>query len=132
LITTMPQALAPSDQPAIRLVMMPSHANPQGSIFGGVILSMIDQAAYVEAMRHADHRWVTVAMDSIEFHEPVHVGDVLSLWAETIRIGRTSLRAHITVKASRPGERTDRQVTQGEVVLVATDVSGKPTAVLGS
>ena len=127
----MEKPLPPSDLPAIRVVMMPSHANPQGSIFGGVILSMIDQAAYVEAMRHADHRWVTVAMDSIEFHEPVCVGDVLSLWGETTRIGRTSLRAHVTVKASRPGEHTDRQVTQGEVVLVATDRSGKPVPVLG-
>ncbi len=127
----MQDPLPPSDQPAIRLVMMPSHANPQNSIFGGVILSMIDQAAYVEALRHADHRWVTVAMDSVEFHEPVCVGDVLSLWAKTTRIGRTSLRAHITVRANRPGEQSDRQVTQADVVLVATAHDGSPVPVLG-
>lgn len=126
----MKDPLPPSTQPAIRVVMMPSHANPQGTIFGGVILSLIDQAAFVEALRHADHRWVTVAMDSVEFHEPVCVGDVLSLWAETTRIGRTSLRAHITVNASTPGNRTDRRVTQADVVLVATDRAGSPVPVL--
>lgn len=117
--------------PAIRVVMMPRDANPQGSIFGGVILSLIDQAAFVEALRHAEHRWVTVAMNSVEFHEPVRIGDVLSLWAETVHVGRSSVRTHITVEAKSPGEGDVRKVTEAEVVLVAIDEAGKPTPVRG-
>ncbi len=110
---------APSKEPSIRLVMLPKYTNPDGDIFGGVILSMIDEAAAVEAQRQAHHRYVTVSMDSIQFHLPVHVGDVVSLWCETVKIGRTSLTVHIDVLA-RP-RRTDEEnkVTEATVTMVA-------------
>lgn len=112
----------PSSEPAIRVVMMPRDTNPRGTIFGGVILSLVDQAASVEANRQAHHSYVTVAMNAVEFHEPVFVGDVLSLYAETIRVGRTSLTIKIRVLAARH-ERPDVgiDVTEAEVVFVAID-----------
>ena len=112
----------PATEPAIRVVMMPRETNAQGTIFGGVILSLIDQAAYVEANRQAHHLYVTVAMNAVEFHEPVFVGDVLSLYAETTRVGRTSLTIKIRVLAARR-ERPDVgvEVTEAEVVFVAID-----------
>jgi len=109
--------------------MLPKDTNGQGSIFGGVILSLIDQAAFVEALRQARHKYVTVAMETVEFHEPVHVGDVVSLWAETKKIGRTSIRVHVTVYASRRDSGDDVRVTSAEVTLVAIGDDGKPVAV---
>lgn len=119
----------PSPTPAIRTVMMPQHINPQGSIFGGVILSLIDQAAWVEALRQASLRYVTVAFEKVEFHKPVEVGDILSLWAVTTRIGRTSIRVRVDVKASRAPHNAEIDVTSGEVVMVAVDDQNKPTAI---
>ena len=119
----------PSQLPAIRVVMMPRDTNPQGSIFGGVLLSLIDQAAYVEARRQAEHLYVTVAMNGVEFHKPVYVGDVLSLWAETTRIGRTSISVQVTVQTTHPGD-VVMKVTEAEVTLVAIDQQGRKVAVL--
>ena len=123
----------PSTEPAIRVVMMPRETNAQGTIFGGVILSLIDQAAYVEANRQANHLYVTVAMNAVEFHEPVFVGDVLSLYAETTRVGRTSLTIKIRVLAARR-ERPDVgiEVTEAEVVFVAVDENRKAIPVISA
>ena len=125
-----------SDQPAIRVVMMPRDVNPQGSIFGGVLMSLIDQAAWIEALRQAPHhRYVTVAIDRVEFHCPVLVGDVVSLWANATRVGRTSITVHVEVRAQRPSESSGRSdqitVTQGDVVMVATSPDGSPVPVFG-
>lgn len=117
--------------PAIRVVMMPRDVNPQGTIFGGVLLSLIDQAAFVEALRQASRRFVTVSFKQVEFHKPVLVGDVLSLWGETSRIGRTSLTVRVSVLAQREGEREDIKVTEAEVTLVSVDEQGRPVPVLG-
>lgn len=125
-----PAPAPPSTEPAIKLVMMPKDTNGQGSIFGGVILSLIDQAAFVEALRQARHRYVTVAMDAIEFHEPVHVGDVVSLWAETKRIGRTSIRVQVTVFAARRDTGENMRVTSADVTLVAIDEQCRPVSVM--
>lgn len=122
-------ALPPASIPAIRQVMMPRDTNPQGTIFGGVILSLIDQAAFVEALRHGNHRYVTVAMNAVEFHKPVLVGDILSLWTSAKRIGRTSVTVHVEVRAQRPSANAEIQVTQAEVVLVAVDEHGVPRVV---
>ena len=112
----------PTSEPAIRVVMMPRDTNGQGTIFGGVILSLVDQAAYVEAMRQARHRYVTVAMREVEFHQPVFVGDVLSLYADTTRIGRTSLTIHVRVVSSRRDDPEQTvKVTEAEVIMVAVD-----------
>lgn len=123
----------PSNEPAIRVVMMPRDTNADGTIFGGVILSLIDQAAYIEAMRQAHHRYVTVLFKEVRFHEPVYVGDVLSLYGDTARIGNTSITINIKVCARRrrQPEKTVH-VTQAEVVFVAVDESGSPVPVLGA
>ncbi len=119
----------PSDIPAIRVVMMPRDTNPQGTIFGGVLMSLIDQAAFIESMRQAPHRYVTVSMETIEFKEPVLVGDVLSLWAHTERVGRTSVRVRVDVRASRRGSASEIDVTSGVATLVAVDARGTPVPV---
>ncbi len=118
-----------SDIPAIRVIMMPRDTNPQGTIFGGVLMSLIDQAAFIEAMRQAPHRYVTVSMETIEFKEPVLVGDVLSLWANTERIGRTSVKVRVDVRASRRGSTSEINVTSGVATLVAVTEDGAPIPV---
>lgn len=122
----------PSNEPAIRVIMMPRDTNAEGTIFGGVILSLIDQAAYVEAVRQAHQRYVTVSMNTIVFHHPVFVGDVLSLYADTKRIGRTSITINVRVIARRRiNPDAEVKVTEAEVVFVAVDHRGKPVPVLG-
>jgi len=113
--------------PAIRRVMMPRDTNAFGTIFGGVILSEIDLAAAVEAHKHHSGALVTVAMDKIEFHHPVYVGDLVTFFTETTRIGRTSITARVYVWAERRfggtrGERT--RVTEASVTMVAVDAKG--------
>ncbi|MEK7710465.1 MAG: acyl-CoA thioesterase [Planctomycetota bacterium] len=128
----MPNALKPpSSEPAIRVVMMPRDTNAEGTIFGGVILSLIDQAAYVEAVRQAHHCYVTVAMHEVKFHQPVFVGDVLSLYAEATRLGRTSMTIKVRVCARRRHD-PDQQinVTEAEVVFVAVTDGGKPKPIV--
>jgi acyl-CoA thioesterase YciA len=109
--------------PAIRLTMMPRDTNAHGTVFGGIILSYIDVAGGVEAARHTAHpRFVTVAMDKIVFHEPVFVGDLVSFYAETQRVGSTSITVRVRVEAERFGGRGTRvNVTEAEVVYVAVD-----------
>ena len=122
----------PTTEPAIRVVMMPRDTNADGTIFGGVILSLIDQAAYVEAMRQVHSRYVTVAFREVEFHEPVLVGDLLSLYATTTKTGKSSIGLHIRVCARRRHDPdTVVKVTEAEVTFVAVDESGSPTPVFG-
>ncbi len=120
----------PSSEPAIRVVMMPKDTNAEGTIFGGVILSWMDQATYIEAMRQAHHLYVTVAFREVEFHKPVFVGDVLSMYAEVVKVGRTSLTVHVRVCARRRSDADlNVEVTEGEVVFVSVDKDGKPIPV---
>ena len=106
---------------AIRLTMMPRDTNAHGTVFGGVILSYIDVAGGVEAVRHTKHeRFVTVAMKEVIFHEPVFMGDLVSFYAETIRVGSTSITVHIVVEAERFGSQGQKvKVTEAEVTYVA-------------
>ena len=118
-------------QPAIRVVMMPRDTNPLGTIFGGLILSYIDQAGAVEARRHSERKLVTVAMHEVKFIAPVFVGDLVSFYTETLRIGNTSITVRVTVDAKRgnaPHETV--RVTQAEVVYVAIDEPGHAVPVL--
>jgi acyl-CoA thioesterase YciA len=120
--------------PAIRLLLLPKDTNAYGTIFGGVILSNIDLASAVEARKAAPHRYVTKAMREVEFHEPVYLGDIVSFYTQTVRIGRTSITVRVLVEAERwgavppagtgHGERV--KVTEAEVVLVAVDERGRP------
>jgi len=119
----------PTDLPAIRTTLMPKDTNAYGSIFGGVILSLIDLAAFIEAERQAPHRYLTVAMDKIEFHKPVEVGDIVTLWAKTLDVGTTSIRIRVQVHARARRTRDDIEVTTAEVTMVAVNEAGRPVPV---
>ena len=117
-------------QPAIRVVMMPRDTNPMGTIFGGLILSYIDQAGAVEAKEHTEKKLVTVAMHEVNFIAPVFVGDLVSFYTELVKIGNTSITVRVTVDAGRgsaPHETV--RVTQAEVVYVAVNERGEPEPV---
>ncbi|MDT4954111.1 MAG: acyl-CoA thioesterase YciA [Acidobacteriota bacterium] len=110
--------------PAIRITLLPRDTNPQGTIFGGIILSYIDMAGAIEAHRQTGlKRFVTVAMREVIFHKPVFVGDLVSFYAEVLRIGTTSITIRVIVEAERyGGTNRDRiRVTEAEVVYVAVD-----------
>jgi acyl-CoA thioesterase YciA len=108
---------------ATKVVMMPRDTNPHGTIFGGVLLSYIDQAGVVGAVHEIrlagwrEQLMVTVAMNRVEFHQPVFVGDVVSFWTKLIKIGRTSITMHVAVEADRAGETVS--LTEAEVTYVA-------------
>jgi acyl-CoA thioesterase YciA len=115
------------DEPAIRVLMMPRDTNAHGTIFGGVILSYIDQAGAIEARRQGSRLMVTVSMDKIVFHEPVFVGDLVSFWTETTRIGNTSITVKVVVEAIRGGDpNTKVLVTEAQVVYVNVGTDRKP------
>ena len=117
-------------QPAIRVVMMPKDTNALGTIFGGVILNYADMAGVVEAQRHSPRQLVTVAMHEVKFIAPVFVGDLVSFYTETVKIGTTSVTVRVTVDAKRstPPHQNVR-VTQAEIVYVAIDEDGKSVPV---
>ena len=117
--------------PAIRIALLPRDTNSQGTIFGGVILSYIDMAGAIEAHRHTGmDRFVTVAMREVIFHQPVFVGDLVSFYAETARVGNTSLTVRVLVEAERYGGPKEQvRVTEAEVVYVAVDRAGKKTKI---
>ena len=119
--------------PAIRVLLLPKDTNAYGTIFGGVILSHIDLASAIEARRAGPHRYVTKAMREVEFHEPVFVGDIVSFFTETVRIGRTSVTIRVVVEAERwgapsaadaPAERI--KVTEAGFTFVAVDEQARP------
>jgi len=114
------------ESPAIRVVMMPKDTNALGTIFGGVILSYIDQAAAVEAHRTCPGRIVTVAMREVVFHAPVFVGDLVSLFGRTIRVGNTSVTVDVLVEAERGPGGAKVKVTEAEVVFVHVGQDGRP------
>src|SRR5687768_12411309 len=111
--------------PAIRITLLSRDTNSQGTIFGGIILSYIDMAGAIEAHRRTRmERFVTVAMREVIFHKPVFVGDLASFYAETLRIGNTSITVRVIVEAERVGVSTERvRVTEAEVVYVAVDAN---------
>ena len=117
--------------PAIRVVAMPADANAYGDIFGGWLMSLMDNAAGLTAARRAKGRAVTVAMDGMVFHHPVKVGDEVSVYAEIERVGRTSVT--IAVEAWRRERHLEDsiKVTEAKFTFVAVDDNGKPRAVDG-
>ncbi len=115
-------------QPKTRVLMMPRDTNPAGTIFGGVILSYIDQAGAEEARCHGAQRVVTVAMKEVVFLEPVFVGDLVSFYTEMLRVGRTSITVRVRVTAARRWDRTDEaEVTEAEITYVNIDADHRPT-----
>ena len=127
----------PDPIPAIKLLLLPKDTNAFGTIFGGVILSNIDLASAVEARKTAPHRYVTRAMHEVEFHEPVYLGDIISFYTETVKVGRTSITVRVSVEAERwgsiheprpsHGERV--KVTEAVVVLVAVNDQGRAVTI---
>ncbi len=112
--------------PAIRVTLMPKDTNAHGTIFGGVLLSHIDLAGAVAARRHCD-LMVTVKMTEVVFHEPVFVGDLVSFYADVVRIGNTSITVKVTVEAQRwRGTGEPVKVTEAEVVYVNVDDGRRP------
>ncbi|HXD32159.1 MAG TPA: hotdog domain-containing protein [Pyrinomonadaceae bacterium] len=113
--------------PAIRITLLPRDTNSQGTVFGGIILSYIDMAGAIEAHRRTRMpRFVTVAMREVVFHKPVLVGDLVSFYAETVRVGTTSITIRVVVEAERVAVSSDRiLVTDAEVVYVAVDENRK-------
>lgn len=125
-------AEAPPDrQPAIRVTAMPADANAYGDIFGGWLMSLMDSGAGLVAARHAKGRAVTIAVEGMKFHAPVAVGDEVSVFAELVKVGRTSMT--IEVEAWRRGRHAEEQclVTQAKFVFVAIDEARRPR-VIGS
>ena len=115
--------------PAIRVTLMPKDTNVHGTIFGGVLLSHLDLAGAVAARRHCE-RMVTVKMTEVVFHEPVFGGDLVSFYADVVRIGNTSITVKVTVEAQRhwgSGEAT--KVTEAEIVYVNVDENRCPVPI---
>ena len=110
----------------LRALMMPADTNHQGTVFGGVILSRIDQAGYLEARRHGAHRWVTICMESVQFHAPVFTGDVVSFRTRTTKTGRSSVQVEVRVEAERRNTREEVLVTDAHLVMVSVDENFKP------
>ena len=113
---------------ALRVLMMPKDTNHEGTIFGGVILSHIDQAAYIEARRHGTHRWVTAAINEVNFIAPVFTGDIVSYRTRTVQEGRTSVTVSVEVEAERREDGSTVSVTSAQLVIVAIDENRNPTA----
>ena len=114
--------------PAIRVLMMPRDTNAHGTIFGGVILSHIDQAGAIAAHQAGCGRVVTVALDKVEFHEPVYVGDLVSFHARPMHVGNTSIAVRVTVKA-QGAQREEVVVTEANVTYVNIDERGAPVPI---
>jgi acyl-CoA thioesterase YciA len=116
-------------EPAIRTIAMPADANASGDIFGGWMMSQMDMAGGVAAVRRAKGRVVTVAVEAMTFHRPVLVGDLVSCYAEVNRVGRTSLSVRIDAWVERRVGGGAERVTSGTFTYVAVDEARKPRPV---
>lgn len=119
----------PDCEPAIRVVAMPKDANGAGDIFGGWIMSQVDIAGAVAARRFVQGRVVTVAVNSFEFHHPVFIGDLISCYAEVVKVGNTSLTIEVQVFAERSFIEQPVKVTGATLTFVAVDENRKPRPV---
>ena len=111
-------------------LMMPNMANILGNVFGGVILSLVDRAAAVAATRHSRRPCVTVSVDRVDFHQPIHVGELVTALASVNFTGRTSMEVGVRIEAENllTGER--RHTNSCYVTYVAIDDQGRPMPVL--
>ena len=117
-------------EPALRVIPLPADANHTGDIFGGWIMAQVDLAGSVPAARLAQGRVATVAVNSFVFKQPVFVGDVVSFYAEVVRIGRTSITVSVEVYAQRRPERVlCVKVTEAVLTYVAVDENRRPRLV---
>jgi acyl-CoA thioesterase YciA len=117
-------------EPALRVVPMPADANQHGDIFGGWLMSQVDIAGAVAAIRVARGRVATVAVNSFQFREPVFVGDLVSFYADVVRVGRTSITVNVEVFAQRRPHREEVvKVTEATLTYVAVDDGRRPRVV---
>ncbi len=119
----------PSTVPALRSVAMPADANPNGDIFGGWLMSQMDLAGGAHAYQEANGRTATVAVDAMSFHLPVQIGDLVSCYCETIRVGHTSITIKVETWVKRRSNGREEKVTEGLFTFVAIDDEGRPRPV---
>jgi acyl-CoA thioesterase YciA len=117
--------------PAIRVVAMPADANAYGDIFGGWLLSLMDNGAGLTAARRAKGRAVTVAIDAMQFHAPVKVGDEVSVYTHIDKVGRTSMCIAVEAFRRHRSEDEATKVTEAKFTFVAIDDNGRPRPVDG-
>src|SRR5215831_2541411 len=118
--------------PAIRVTMLPRDTNAHGTIFGGVILSYIDLAGGIECRRQCPKKFVTKSMHEVVFVAPVYLGDLVTFYTRTIRVGTTSIAVDVEVEVERLGMGGTREVvrvTEAEVIYVAVGDNGKPVPI---
>jgi acyl-CoA thioesterase YciA len=122
-----------SDQPqgelTVRLIAMPRDTNANGDIFGGWVLSQMDQAGGIAAVERARGRVVTVAVEAMTFIRPVKIGDVLCVYSSVDHVGRTSMKVHIEAWAQRFQTHVREKVTVATFTFVAIDEAGRPRPV---
>lgn len=126
-IDSSPKLTLPSAMPALRVMPMPADANIHGDVFGGWIMAQVDVAGAQPAVKRANGRVATVAVNSFQFKNPVFVGDLLSFYADIVKVGRTSVTVRVEVFAERNrwnGEVV--KVTEATLTYVATDAQRKP------
>ncbi len=116
-------------EPLIRSAPMPADMNGNGDIFGGWVLSQMDIAGGIVAARRAQGRVVTVAVDAMTFHQPIKVGDIVSIYGRVIRVGRSSMAVKMETIVARRLDPTEIKVTEGVYTYVAIDENGKPRPV---
>ena len=112
--------------------MLPRDTNAYGTIFGGVILSYLDMAGGIECRRRSPKKFVTKAMREVVFVAPVYLGDLVTFYTRTMRIGTTSISVDVEVEAERLGPEGTKEVvrvTEAEVIYVAVGIDGKPTPI---
>jgi len=123
-------SLPAGKEPVLRVVPMPADANQHGDIFGGWIMSQVDIAGGVLAARHARGRVATIAVNSFQFKQPVFIGDVLSFYADVVRVGNTSITVNVEVYAQRnPTDIETVKVTEATLTYVATGPDRRPRPV---
>ena len=116
-------------EPTIKVIAMPQDTNPDGDIFGGWIVSMMDIAGAVIARRTVRNRIVTVAMENIQFHKPVFVGDFLECFSRVVKIGRSSITVEVDVYVERALTGEVERVTQGCFIYVSIDADRRPSPI---
>ena len=125
-----PVTSLPSKEPTLRVIPMPADANHTGDIFGGWIMSQVDLAGAVPALRVAKGRVATIAVNSFVFKQPVFVGDIVSLYADVVRVGRTSITVSVQVYAQhRAAGESAVKVTEAVLTYVAVDENRRPRVV---
>ena len=124
-------ATPPDEAPVIRVIAMPADTNPEGDIFGGWLLAQMDLAGSTPAFDLAMGRCATIAVDAMVFHQPVAVGDEVSIYARIVRTGRTSIRVHVEAWRRPRASHVVSRVTEGVFTYVAIDADRRPRPLPG-